>query len=288
VPLASAIVTIVGMGLMGGSLGMALVKAHACKEVRALVRREEAVEEILARGAAHVAGANARQLLEETDLLVLATPVRTIESQVSELHKFLKSGATITDVGSVKTGIVEAMDDLPIYIRALGGHPMCGKETSGLASADPALFRNRVWALTPSKRTDPGALSLVEAMIEATEARSMFMDAEIHDRAVSCVSHLPYVLATALMEVAKDTATDLPEIWELAADGFRDTSRIAASDLTMMIDILAANRENVLQMLHRASARIGRIVGLMTEKNDDGLRDVLSEIRDRRMRMFQS
>jgi prephenate dehydrogenase len=104
---------------------------------------------------------------------------------------------------------------------------------------------------------------------------------------VSCVSHMPYVLATALMEVAKDTATDLPEIWDLAADGFRDTSRIAASDLTMMIDILAANRENVLRMLQRASGSIDRIVGLITEKNDDGLRNMLSDIREDRMRMFQ-
>ena len=122
---------------------MALVKAGACKEVRALVRREEAVEEVLARDAAHVAGTDARQLLEEADLVVLATPVRTIEAQVSELHSFLKSGAIITDMGSVKTGIVKAMDNLPPHIRALGGHPMCGKETSGLASADPALFREK-------------------------------------------------------------------------------------------------------------------------------------------------
>ena len=287
-PLASTIVTIVGMGLMGGSLGMALVKAAACKEVRALVRREEAVEEVLASGAAHIAGADARRLLEDADLLVLATPVRTIETQVSELHRFLESGATITDMGSVKAGIVKAMDNLPLHARALGGHPMCGKETSGLAAADPALFQDRIWVLTPSKRTDPVALSLVEAMIEAVGARRMVMDAEKHDAAVSCVSHLPYVLAAALMEVAKDAATDLPEIWELAADGFRDTSRVAASDLTMMIDILAANRKNVLSMLHRASEGIDRIVGLMTEKNDEELRNVLSGVRDRRARMFQS
>jgi prephenate dehydrogenase len=287
VPLASTVVTIVGMGLMGGSLGMALVKAGACKEVRALVRREEAVKGVLASGAAHIAGADAWRLLEEADLLVLAAPVRTMETQVSELHRFLKSGATVTDMGSVKAGIVKAMDNLPLHTRALGGHPMCGKETSGLAAADPALFQDRTWVLTPSKRTDPVALSLVEAMIEAVGARPMVMDAEKHDAAVSCVSHLPYVLAAALMGVAKDAATDLPEIWELAADGFRDTSRVAASDLTMMIDILAANRKNVLTMLHRASGCIDRIVELMTADNDEGLRNMLSEVRDRRARMFQ-
>jgi prephenate dehydrogenase len=288
VPLASTVVTIVGMGLMGGSLGMALVKAGACKEVRALVRRGEAVEGVLASGAAHIAGADALRLLEDADLLVLAAPVRTIETQISELHRFLRPGATVTDMGSVKAGIVKAMDNLPPHTRALGGHPMCGKETSGLAAADPALFQDRIWVLTPSKRTDPVALSLVEAMIEALGARRMVMDAEKHDAAVSCASHLPYVLAAALMEVAKDAAIDLPEIWELAADGFRDTSRVAASDLTMMIDIMAANRKNVLSMLHRASGGIDRIVELMTAKNDEGLRNMLIEVRDRRARMFQS
>ncbi len=267
---------------------MALIRAGACKEVRALVRREEAVDEVFAWGASNVAGTNARQLLEGADLVVLATPVRTIESHVSELHRFVKSGATITDMGSVKTGIVKAMDNLPPHVRALGGHPMCGKETSGLVSADPTLFRDRVWVLTPSKRTDTGALSLVEAMIEATGARGMVMDAENHDKAVSCISHLPYVLATTLMGVAKDAATDLPEIWDLAADGFRDTSRIAASDLTMMVDILAANRENVLHMLHRASGAIDRIAQLVTTKNEEGLRNMLGEIRNRRTRMFQN
>jgi prephenate dehydrogenase len=288
VPLASSIVTIVGMGLMGGSLGMALVKNNACKEVRALVRRNDAIENILARDAAHIAGTDEQQLLENTDLLVLATPVLTIEAQVSELHRFLKTGAIITDMGSVKKGIVEAMDDLPPYLNAVGGHPMCGKETSGITSADPMLFRERVWVLTPSRRTDPKALSLVEAMIELTGARRMIMDAESHDAAVSCISHLPYILAMTLMEVAENAAVDRPEIWELAASGFRDTSRLAGSDLTMMIDILASNRTNVVRMMNLASTRLNKMIELISDGKDEPLLDVLSKIRDRRMGMFRN
>ena len=136
---------------------------------------------------------------------------------------------------------------------------MCGKETSGLASADPMLFRERVWVLTPSRRTDPEALSLVEAMIEAAGARRMIMDAENHDTAVSCISHLPYVLAMTLMEVAEDAAIDRPEIWELAADGFRDTSRIAA--IRSDDDGRHTGGQpgtNVVQMMNLASTRLDR------------------------------
>ncbi len=288
VPLASSIVTIAGMGLMGGSLGMALVKNNVCKEVRALVRRDDAIKNILARDAAHVAGTDAQQLLENTDLLVLATPVLTIEAQVSELYRFLKTGATITDMGSVKKGIVKAMDDLPPHLNAVGGHPMCGKETSGITSADPMLFHERVWVLTPSKRTDPKAMSLVEAMIEATGARRIIMGADSHDAAVSCISHLPYILAMTLMEVAENAAVDRPEIWELAANGFRDTSRLAGSDLTMMIDILASNRTNVVRMMNLASTRLNKMIELISDGEDGPLLDVLSKIRDRRMGMFQN
>jgi len=287
-PLSTAIVTIVGMGLMGGSLGKALVKVGACKEVRALVRREKAAEEIVAIGAAHSAGTDPERILEPADLVVLATPVRTIEHQVSEIHRFVKADSVITDMGSVKTGVVKAMDSLPMSIRAIGGHPMCGKETSGLAAAEPELFRNKVWVLTPSKNTDAGAMLLVQAMIKAVGARQIFMDAEAHDIVVSCVSHLPYVLAATLIGVAEDTAGERPEIWKLAAGGFRDTSRVASSDLTMMIDILAANRNNIVNMLGLASSRIGRIAQLMIDSNEDGLRDMLGQIRDRRIGMFQT
>jgi len=154
-PLSESIVTIVGMGLMGGSLGKALVRGGACREVRALVRRDQAAAQAVAVRAAHRAGTDPEHMLESADVAVLAAPVRTIERQVTELNRFMKPGAVVTDMGSVKTGIVKVMDTLPDHLHAVGGHPMCGKEESGLAAADPDLFQDRVWILTPSKKTDP-------------------------------------------------------------------------------------------------------------------------------------
>ena len=180
------------------------------------------------------------------------------------------------------------MNGLPDHIRAVGGHPMCGNENSGLAAADSDLFRAKVWALTPSKKTDTEAFRIVEALIESVGARKIVLDARSHDIAVSCISHLPYLLAATLVGVAEDAAKQRPEMWELAASGFRDVSRVASSDLTMMIDILAANRDNAVRMLKRASRRIDRMIQLLNEKNDDDLQTMLSRVRERRISMFQN
>lgn len=287
-PLSQAIVTVVGMGLMGGSLAKALVRGGACREVRALVRREQTAEEALKHGAAHLAGTDPEELLQPADLVVLATPVRTIQEQVKRLNRFMKPGAVMTDMGSVKAGIVKAMNGLPDHIGSVGGHPMCGKETSGLAAADPDLFQAKVWALTPSRKTDRETLLMVEALIESVGARKIVLDARSHDIAVSCISHLPYLLAATLVGVTEDTAKDRPEVWQLASSGFRDVSRIASSDLTMMIDILAANRHNAVRMLKRASRRIDRMIQLLTEKNENDLQTMLSRVRERRASMFQN
>jgi prephenate dehydrogenase len=285
--LSETTVAIVGMGLMGGSLGLALAGQGSCKEVRALVRRSEAAEAVVARGAANVAGTDPGEMLKLADIVVLAAPVRTIERQVAELHRFLKPGTVMTDMGSVKAGVVAAMDGLPPHVRAVAGHPMAGKETPGLAAADADLFRNRVWVLTPSRRSDPEAVGILKDLIYAVGACYSLMDADIHDAAVACISHLPFLLAATLVGVAEDTATERPEVWDLAAGGFRDTTRVAAGDLTMMMDILAANRDNVLEMLKRASSGIDRFIRLVNEGDEPTLREVLSRARQRRLGMFK-
>jgi prephenate dehydrogenase len=272
---------------MGGSLGMALVRGRACKEVRALTRRSAATDEIVAAKAADKAGTDPQQMLSDADLIVFASPVRTIQRQIRTLHPLMKAGAVVTDMGSVKRGIVEAMDRLPSGIFAVGGHPMCGKETPGLGSADPGLFEKKVWVLTPCGKTADPALRLVEEMVAAVGAVPTVMDADRHDRAVACVSHLAHLMAAVLVAVAEDAAGDLPEVWELAASGFRDTTRVAASDLVMMVDILSTNRENVLQMLGGARRQMARIGRLLEEEDETGLLELLSAVRSRRMGMFR-
>ncbi|MDQ7784451.1 MAG: prephenate dehydrogenase [Desulfomonilaceae bacterium] len=281
-------VAIVGAGLMGGSLGKALIKAQACKEVRAVVRRKESARETLDLHAAHVADSDAEKLLRDADLVVLATPVRTIERQVMDLGGFMKPGAVMTDMGSVKRGIVTAMEDLPLHVSAIGGHPMCGKETSGLSAADADLFLGKTWVLTPTARSGNHATELARDLATAVGARVVIMDAEEHDTIAACISHLCYLLASTLVAVAEDTAEDLPDVWTLAAGGFRDTSRVAAGDLTMMMDIIASNRDNVYAMLSRARDRIDRLMNLIESGDEQVLRTELSRVRERRSAMFRN
>lgn len=286
--LAESIVAIVGLGLMGGSLGKALVKAGACKEVRALVRRKEAVEAALAAGAAHRADTRPKKLLADADLVVLATPVRTIQQHVSQMGRYLKDGTVLTDLGSVKRNVIQAMADLPPGIHPVGGHPMCGKEVSGLDAAEPGLFQDRVWVVTPLDRTPSPAMAVVGEMVEAVGARPVIMAAQTHDTIVACISHLPYMLATTLVSVAQDVSIDLPAVWTLAAGGFRDTSRVAASDVTMMMDILAANNDRVRTMLERARDRIQGFIDLLESEDFATIGREVHMTRSRRLSMFQS
>jgi prephenate dehydrogenase len=198
----------------------------------------------------------------------------------------MKTGAIITDMGSVKRNIMQAMEQLPPHIGAVGGHPMCGKETSGLQASDPNLFRGKIWVLVRANQTSPQALELVEELVRIVGAQPLFMAADDHDLTAACVSHLPYLLAAALVAVAEETARERPEVWSLASSGFRDTSRVAGGDLTMMMDILAANRDSVLQMLEKAQSIIKEFVWSMAHQDEAGLYKALSEIHDRRASMF--
>ncbi|MGO9571275.1 MAG: prephenate dehydrogenase [Desulfomonilaceae bacterium] len=284
--LSDATITIVGLGLMGGSLGKALVSGGACRQVRGLVRRQAAAQEAVALGAVHLAGTDSQQLLAEADLVVFSTPVLTIERQISTHHQFMEAGAIITDMGSVKRNIMQAMEQLPPQIRAVGGHPMCGKETPGLQASDPDLFRGKAWVLTRANRTDPDALELIEEMIRVVGAQPLLMSADDHDLIAACVSHLPYLLAATLVAVAEETALEKPDVWNLASSGFRDTSRVAGGDLTMMMDILAANKDSVLHMLETAQRIMRAFTRSMVDNDEAGLRAALSHVHDRRASMF--
>lgn len=280
--LSDAVVAIVGMGLMGGSLGKSLTQARACKEVRGLVRRAEMAEAVVQCKAADIADIDPGRVLGGASMVVIATPVLTIERQISTLHQFIDPGAVLTDMGSVKSGVVRTMDMLPPGIRPVGGHPMCGKETSGLESSDPELFRDKVWVIVPLQRSDPEAVRLLEEMIEAVGARKIVMSAEVHDRAAACISHFPYLLAVTLVSVADENAKTCPEVWRLASSGFRDTSRVAAGNIAMMMDILSANRDNVIQMLGSARRQIDEFLQLLETGDEERLREKLSVARTRR------
>jgi prephenate dehydrogenase len=285
-PLSESVVSIIGMGLMGGSLGMALFKGGFCKEVRGVVREESQAPAVVAANAAHVAGTDRKRLLGEADLVVLATPVCTIEEEILSIQPFLKSGAVLTDLGSTKASIVNAMDKLGEDIIAVGGHPMCGKETSGIGSATSVLFQGAIWALIPTRNTTPHGLKLLLELISAVGARPVIMDVEKHDSAVACVSTLPYLLSVALMTVVSEAGQNNEFVRELASSGLRDTSRLAASNIRMMIDIVSSNRDHVQRILSMSLKRLEDLGHLLADEDTKGLCNFFTDAKEERLRLF--
>jgi prephenate dehydrogenase len=237
-------VCIVGLGLMGGSLALALRQYVA--SIAAVDTHPATCRRAIDMGIADRVSLNL-SLAGEADLILLATPVLTLVRQIGELASIAKPGAVIIDIGSVKKPVTEAMDALPEDIEAVGGHPMCGKSAAGLPNADPALFQGAVFVLCHSRRTSDRAFKLGYDMAAAIGARPKEMDSTHHDQVVAAISGLPYTLASSLAKVVTEQGkTDL-DIWALAASGFRDTSRLAGTDPAMMTDILLANKKAILK-----------------------------------------
>lgn len=277
-------VTVVGLGLMGGSLAGAL--RGKCRAVVGVTRRKEVLHTALEQGLVDWGTTDLAQGVGAADVVVLATPVRTILRQLAEIGRLVPEACLVMDLGSTKSQIVAEMARLPEHIQPLGGHPMCGKEISGLTAAEPTLYRGHTFILTPLPRTSEAALALGRELAAATGAQPLVLEAERQDFLVGTVSHLPYLLACSLVATADATTSADPAAWEIVAGGFRDTSRVAASDVTMMLDILLTNREQVLQAVATFQARLGDLARLVQQGDEETLRRELGAIRKTRLEMF--
>jgi prephenate dehydrogenase len=282
--LSSAQVTIVGLGLMGASLAGAL--RNKCRRVVGVARRTESIDIALARGFIDWGTTDVAEGVCEADVVVLATPVRVILRQLPEIAPLLPEGCLLMDVGSTKGRIAVEMEQLPGHVQPLGGHPMCGKEKSGIEAADPALYKGCTFILSPLKRTSEEALALGRAVAEAAGAHPLILEPERQDFLVATVSHLPYLLACALVATADTTTSQDPAAWEVVATGFRSTSRLAGSDMTMMTDILLTNREEVLKALDTYQEHLRDLIHLVETADEEKMRQVLGVIRETRREMY--
>ena len=289
--LAHCRVVIAGLGLMGGSLALAL-RGH-CREIVGVDADPAALRFALDHAVVdRTADFNSAF---DCDLLVLAAPVRAILAQLNYLTRALSNTQhreaspwdtiRILDLGSTKAQIVAAMQSLPPRFDPLGGHPMCGKEVSGIAHAEADLYRGRTFVLTPLERTSPAALALAQELIETIGARPLVLSAERHDALAAVSSHLPYAVAVALVRAAQSLGDD--QLWALAASGFRDTSRLAGSDLTMMTDILLTNRAALLDALTRYRHELDTLIALIDAGDPEALRAALAPAQSRRSELFK-
>ncbi len=285
--LARARLAIVGLGLMGGSLALAL-RGH-CREIVGV----DSNPETLALAVRHAVIDREAEFEAALDcnLLVLAAPVRAILSQLRHLtrHSAIRhakrSFVILLDLGSTKSHIVAAMERLPPGFDPVGGHPMCGKEVHGIEHAEATLFQDKTFVLTPLARTSSAARALAHELVVAIGARPLILSAERHDALAAMSSHLPYVVTAALMRAAQTVNDD--RLWTLAASGFRDTTRLAASDLTMMVDILLTNRAAILDALTRYRAELDSLVELIDAADPDALRAALTPAQSQRAELFK-
>ncbi len=254
-------ITIIGMGLIGTSLGMALRtappaarKLPAAPHITGYDANPHACRRARERLAIDTVAATLPAAVAQAQLVVLAVPVLTVRVLLHELAPLLPAGAVVTDVASTKAAVCAwAHDLLPAHVDFVGGHPMAGREQSGPDAADAALFRGARYCLTPTPDTRAPALHLVTAMVETLGARLSFIDPDKHDAYVAGISHLPFLLSTMLIEVTA-ASPDWNAMAPLAASGFRDISRLASGDPQMHRDICLTNQATIVRWINDAVA----------------------------------
>jgi prephenate dehydrogenase len=238
--------TIIGVGLLGGSIGLAVKRRRLARAVAGFVRRRASLKECEKAGAVDYATTDLPAAVSGADLVILCTPLSQMGSLTKRILPVLKRGAIVTDVGSVKAGVVHELESLVAKSGAhfLGSHPMAGAETTGVRAARPDLFDNAVCVLTPTRKTNKSALRRVARFWNDLGSRVLQLPPETHDALVSRSSHLPHVLAATLANLVLNPANPKHQA-ALCASGFRDTTRIASGSPEMWRDIAMANRKNL-------------------------------------------
>lgn len=255
-------VAIVGVGLIGSSIGLALRARELAERVVGIARRPETVRMARRAGAVTNTSTELTKGVAGAELVIVCTPVGDIVDHVREAALHCAEGALITDAGSAKQAIVAALDSgLPRGCRFLGGHPLAGSEKTGPSNAHADLFQGRVAVLTPTAQTRAEDFDALAGLWTALGSVIVRMTAEEHDRALAIASHLPHAVASALASV-------LPEgYYRLAATGFLDTTRIAAGDPALWVQIFSQNRENILAALDQFGTALQSIAAAL-RKND--------------------
>ncbi|MBI2842347.1 MAG: prephenate dehydrogenase [Armatimonadetes bacterium] len=245
-------ITIIGVGLIGGSIGMAAKAKGLARRVVGVSRRTETLQRARELAAIDTGTKDLRSGVAEADLVFVCTPVLSIVPVIQAIAGSLKEGAIVTDVGSTKAQITrDAEAALPEGRYFVGGHPMAGLETAGVDSALPYLFLDTTYAVTPVPSTDLKALQTVVGFAEGLGAQVILMSPEQHDSSAAVISHLPHVLSAAILRLAAEEQNRSGKVFELAAGSFRDMTRVALSPPEIWRDICMSSTEALTSVIKR-------------------------------------
>ena len=270
-------VTIVGVGLIGGSLALAMKKHKLAKEIVGVSQKQSTLEWALKNQVIDQACPDVKKAVTNADLVVLATPVGVISAMMSTIAPHIRRNCIVTDVGSTKTSIVNAAQSfLPNKTLFVGSHPLAGSEKRGVEHATADLFANSLCLLTATANTSRGAVARVKTMWTTVGCRVKSISCEEHDQVMAYISHLPHVLAYSLMEVVPT------EYFEYAAQGLKDTTRVAGSSPQMWQEICLANGKNIIQSIDQVVGVLSTLRKAMAAGDQKILLDHFTNAKNRR------
>lgn len=272
---------IVGVGLIGGSLALALKKLPEISKVIGVGRNRESIDRALALDVIDEGYVDIAQGVREADLVWVAVPVGSIVDVIEQAIPHLLPGAVITDMGSTKASIVRRVEDiLPSHLYFIGGHPIAGSEKQGVEAASPDLFRGSVYLLTPTERTNTEAFQVVHSLVTQIGAHVLAIDPEKHDEAMATISHLPHLVSAVLVNLAGERIKEGENILRLAGGSFRDMTRIAASSPAIWLDIAIENRDAILRVINEFQDELQQVKRMIDRQDRKELIEKLTLARE--------
>jgi cyclohexadieny/prephenate dehydrogenase len=275
-------ITIIGFGLIGSSMARGILQHNLCERLICADQSQDVCNKVAELGLADGVTTDIAAGVEDSDLVILAVPVGAMDAVGRRIGRYLKEGAIVTDTGSVKMSAARALESaLPKHVHVVPAHPIAGTEHSGPESGFAELFHNRWAIITPQGHTDPQAVEKVVALWEALGSNIELMDPQHHDLVLGITSHLPHLIAYTIVGTATDLEDDIKgEVIKFSASGFRDFTRIAASDPTMWRDVFLGNKEAVLEILQRFTEDLTAMQKAIRKGDGEYLYRIFSETRE--------
>lgn len=273
-------VVIAGVGLIGGSVGLAIKRAGFQGKITGLGRRWSSLNNAIDAHAVDFATLDYEEAMTGADLLLLCTPVDIMPEIAQKAVKYAKSGCIVTDVGSTKRQLVAEIERLiPEGVHFVGAHPMAGSHKTSVLAADASLFEGSICIITPTESTNPDAVDVVSGLWKMIGARVEIMSPQEHDFLIAAASHLPHVAACALAQVVAGVEDNRRRAIDFTATGFADTTRIAAGDPKMWTDILLKNADMVSSMLDRLEKELADLRTILDSKDEEKLMEKLKQVK---------
>ncbi|MBQ6004863.1 MAG: prephenate dehydrogenase/arogenate dehydrogenase family protein [Selenomonadaceae bacterium] len=281
---------IIGVGLIGGSLGLCLKDKLGDKIfITGLCRTEESMRRAMELGAVDLATSNLEQVVGDADIIFLSPPVLQIVPMVKKILPFVKSGAILTDAGSTKQFIWQELKKiLPPEIFYIAGHPMTGREKSGVEAADKNLFKGKAYVIVEDTGAPVEAHEKLMGVLKLTQANFLTIDIAKHDRCASIISHVPHLTAAALVTLLNDAGDDLDSCLKLIGGGFKDTTRIASSNADMWADICMTNGDAIATHLRDLQDILGNVIAAIESHDRQAVHDYFAKSKARRDEILEA